>query len=210
MITHSISEENSGFIMMRSVDAIIPDAPRFPFPVHVNYCEVVNGFGRGSSELGIPTANVDIDELPAVVNDELSLGVYFGFCKLRENNDDLLDKSVTTSKTRADGRVVEYNYGQELAGDELEVLPVVLSVGVNPFYNDASDPKAAKTVELHILHEFGATFYGSLIKFNILGYIRPELNYTSREQLVADINIDIEVAKRTLLHPNYLKHKDLL
>ena len=34
--------------------------------------------------------------------------------------------------------------------------------------------------EVHILHEFQTDFYGYELKALVLGYIRPELNYTSR------------------------------
>ncbi|KAA0152903.1 hypothetical protein FNF29_03427 [Cafeteria roenbergensis] len=43
--------------------------------------EVVKGFGRGSKELGIPTANLPIESLGAAV-DSLESGVYFGWAAL--------------------------------------------------------------------------------------------------------------------------------
>jgi riboflavin kinase len=41
----------------------------------------------------------------------------------------------------------------------------------------------------------------------ILGFIRPEYDYVSKESLVEDINTDIEVTKRSLERPQYLKWK---
>ncbi|EDO16437.1 hypothetical protein Kpol_1066p1, partial [Vanderwaltozyma polyspora DSM 70294] len=150
---------------LRTVDAIIPRVPVLPYPINVNYCEVINGFGRGSSDLGIPTANVDIHSLPKVIDEKLSLGVYFGFCKLKKKKNTYVGGIQMVE--RVDGREVEYNYGSQLeeeAGD-LEVLPVVLSIGVNPFYNKGvgagagagagagegeGEDRLKKTVELHI------------------------------------------------------------
>ena len=48
---------------------------------------VVSGFGRGSRQMGVPTANMD----PAVLAAELSgmrRGVYFGFARLPDDTDD--------------------------------------------------------------------------------------------------------------------------
>ncbi len=41
---------------------------------------VVKGFGRGSKELGIPTANLDVQILGQEILDAVPPGVYFGYC----------------------------------------------------------------------------------------------------------------------------------
>ena len=43
--------------------------------------KVVHGFKRGSKELGIPTANLDMDEL-GVSGESLNRGIYYGWAKL--------------------------------------------------------------------------------------------------------------------------------
>lgn len=181
---------------VRDVDVPIPEQPGAPYPIVTKCCDIVCGFGRGSSELGIPTANVPVDQLPEVVN-KLELGVYFGYAKVTPVAHDL------EQVEREDGRVVSYNYGSHLEEDngDLEVLPVVLSVGKNPFYHNDF-----KTVEIHILHDFKSTFYGAKIKFNILGYVRPELDYTSKEALIEDIKTDIEISKQVLDTEPYRAH----
>ena len=45
---------------------------------------VVTGFQRGSKELGIPTANMNMEELGDVGNN-LNTGIYFGWAKLNGN-----------------------------------------------------------------------------------------------------------------------------
>ncbi|KAK5778598.1 riboflavin kinase PWA37_000136 [Arxiozyma heterogenica] len=184
---------------MRPSDIPIPKSPQNPYPIVTDkYCDIVCGFGRGSSELGIPTANVAIEDLSCDIN-KLEYGVYFGFAHLSpiKNKKDEIIK-------RNDGRDVIYNYGNKLNpnNNDLDILPVVLSIGKNPFYGNEF-----KTVEIHILHRFYSDFYGATIKFNILGYIRPELDYTSVEALINDINIDIEIAKKSLQTPEYSIYK---
>jgi len=41
----------------------------------------------------------------------------------------------------------------------------------------------------------------------ILGFIRPEYDYVSKESLIEDINVDIEVARRSLERDQYLRFK---
>jgi riboflavin kinase len=74
--------------------------------------------------------------------------------------------------------------------------------------------------EVHVLHKFPTDFYGHHLNVVILGYIRPELDYTSRgqtsplglllsadrgssESLIEDIHTDIRVALKSLDRPGY-------
>jgi hypothetical protein len=45
---------------------------------------VVHGFKRGSKELGIPTANLGMNEL-GTIGDTLETGIYFGWARLKGN-----------------------------------------------------------------------------------------------------------------------------
>ncbi|QLQ81922.1 hypothetical protein HG537_0G01760 [Torulaspora globosa] len=172
----------------RAADSPIPDKPEDPFPLVTDHCDIIGGFGRGSAELGIPTANIAVNQLTKAIND-LELGVYFGFAQLRpvDHEDDVF--------TRENGGKVLINYGRYLnrQNGDLDPLPVVLSVGKNPFYGNDF-----KTVELHIIHQFKDSFYGAQVRFSILGHIRPELNYTTKEALIEDINVDISTALQAL------------
>jgi FAD synthase len=47
---------------------------------------VVKGFGRGSKELGVPTANLDVDALGAAAA-ECEPGVYFGWASVGDSAD---------------------------------------------------------------------------------------------------------------------------
>ncbi|SCU86995.1 LAME_0D08372g1_1 [Lachancea meyersii CBS 8951] len=188
---------------MRPSDVPIPSSPTAPFPLTTPFCDVVAGFGRGSAQLGIPTANVPAEQLPEDF-DSLALGVYFGFARLQPtSNDEDDDHHHHPHQARPDGSHVHFNNGSRLATEDLQTLPVVLSVGMNPFYHNQT-----KTVELHLVHTFAHDFYGAQVKFRVLGYIRPELDYTSRDALIADIRTDIALAQRALALPGYAQQSD--
>lgn len=46
-------------------------------------------------------------------------------------------------------------------------------------------------------------FYSTHLNLLILGYIRPEYDYVSREALIEDIRIDCEVARSSLMRDGY-------
>ncbi|KAJ7068055.1 hypothetical protein C8F01DRAFT_1116684 [Mycena amicta] len=89
----------------------------------------------------------------------------------------------------------------ELCADDVRVHPMVMSLGWNPFYKNER-----LTAEIHIMHEFRSDFYGHEMKSVVLGYIRPELDYTSRDALIADIEVDKKVALNSLNRPEYEKY----
>lgn len=57
--------------------------------------------------------------------------------------------------------------------------------------------------EVHILHAFPTDFYAAHMNLLILGFIRPEYDYVSKESLIEDIREDIEVARRSLEREPY-------
>ena len=70
---------------------------------------------------------------------------------------------------------------------------MVLSIGYNPFYGNEG-----RSVEVHLLHKFGADFYDVEMRVLILGFIREERNYPDQQALIDDINLDCDVARRSL------------
>lgn len=56
------------------------------------------------------------------------------------------------------------------------------------------------------MHDFDTDFYGSHMNLVILGFIRPELDYTTKEALIEDIKTDIDVAGRSLSRKAYAKY----
>ena len=53
-------------------------------------------------------------------------------------------------------------------------------------------------MEPHLLHKFEQDFYGAQLKFLIIGYIRPEMNYSSLELLIKAIQDDIAQSEEWL------------
>ncbi|KAL7409000.1 riboflavin kinase, partial [Mrakia frigida] len=156
-----------------------PEDPTTPYPLFLRGC-VQKGFGRGSKELGIPTANLpDSSILPLT---DLSLrGVYYGYARV---------SGLATPATR-------------LEDIDLEIHPMVMSVGWNPYYKNER-----LTAEVHVMHEYASDFYSHEIIVIVLGYIRPELNYVSKaEALIEDINTDKQVAINSLSRPAYSAYR---
>lgn len=58
------------------------------------------------------------------------------------------------------------------------------------------------------MSKFPSDFYGAELKLLVLGFVRPEYDYDSLKALVDDINMDIEVTRRSLDRPAYAKFKD--
>ena len=160
-----------------------PSTVEPPYPLLIEG-EVVRGFGRGSKDLGCPTANL-ADEVIAPFTSRLATGVHFGYARVKFSPD------ASTAHDR--------------------VLPMVMSVGWNPFYKNEK-----RTLEVHVLDDFPHDFYGHHLRIAILGFIRPEYNYTSMgalnrawartdraDALIRDIETDKSVARASLDRPAY-------
>jgi len=156
-----------------------PDSPEAPFPVAL-VGPVQKGFGRGGKDLGCPTANLP-DESITPLSSVAKTGVYYGFAQV----------------------VPPHEHEEGFRPEDLKVLPMVMSLGWNPFYKNKS-----LTAEIHIMHQFQTDFYGREMRAVVLGYIRPELDYISREALIEDIETDKKVALNCLQRPGYQKYAD--
>ncbi|GAA5912056.1 riboflavin kinase [Sporobolomyces salmoneus] len=160
------------------------------FPVKLSGW-VSRGFGRGSKDLGCPTANLPDSSINPYY-DTLSTGVYFGFARVLES-----ETATRESKKSA------FNGGGE-KGEDDKVHPMVMSIGWNPFYNNDT-----RTAEVHILHQYPSDFYGKELRVIMLGFIRPEYNYTSMDALIKDIEFDKQVALRsTTTRPPYSAYQE--
>ncbi|OJJ57848.1 hypothetical protein ASPSYDRAFT_1009242 [Aspergillus sydowii CBS 593.65] len=179
-----------------------PDSgPETPFPIRLSG-PVIKGFGRGSKELGIPTANIPVDGLEEALPKELGVGVYYGVVAL----------DPATDPSSGDGQ------GGHKA--KTPILPAVLSIGYNPYYKNTT-----RSIEIHILPSLTSPsptapeeqkvrfhklpdFYGTKLNLLMLGYIRPEYDYVSAEALIEDIRVDCEVARASLLRAAYRVYLD--
>ncbi|XP_054168842.1 riboflavin kinase-like, partial [Oppia nitens] len=136
--------------------------------------KVVAGFGRGSKQLGIPTANIDTDVVQQI---PLKDGVYCGFCQLIAAD---ADAATTTGPNQPP-----------------VIYPMVCSLGLNPQFGTT-----LRSLEVHILHEFADDFYGHTLRTAICGHIRDQQKFTDLQQLIDCIHNDIAIAKQELLSMN--------
>ncbi|KAF9335109.1 riboflavin kinase [Podila minutissima] len=180
-------------------------SPEKPFPIKMSG-NVIKGFGRGSKDLGIPTANLP-EEAIAEQEKDMVTGIYYGWAQVvvkahKDEPQHQLESSSSLS-TSATALSPSSSTSSLATSCPATVYPMVMSLGWNPFYKNEK-----KSAEVHIMHNFHKDFYGDDLRVVVLGYIRPELDYTTLEALIEDINIDIEVAHRSLERPDYAAYKD--
>jgi riboflavin kinase len=166
--------------------------PSEPYPYKMEG-KVISGFGRGSKELGIPTANLPVDQGETAWITDIPSGVYFGYASL------LLPSS------HPDAAAAAESSESSSANSGFAVYPMVMSIGYNPFYKNE-----VRSAEVHVLHGFAADFYDAHMRLLILGFIRPERDYSSLDALIDDINLDCDVAKASLARPAWAPPKGLV
>lgn len=170
-------------------------------------------------QLGIPTANIPLSGLTVGGNSDIESGVYYGWAGLSPSsaNGEMAHTDTTAQKAEHVGRRIVEGIGAVVGGssgdkeeqshtwthDKGAVYPMVMSIGWNPFYKNT-----VRSVEVHIMHHFEKDFYGSHMNLIILGFIRPEYDYVSKESLIEDIKKDIEVTGNCLARPAYAKYRN--
>ena len=124
--------------------------------------KVIRGFKRGSKLLGIPTANIEMNETNTKIVTSHINGVYFGTITFKSNNKN--NQSIEKKKC----------------------YKGVLSIGYNPFFNNKS-----KTIEVFLIDYEGEDFYEDEVSLLIDGYSRSEENFANLSELVTTITYDI-------------------
>jgi riboflavin kinase len=149
---------------------------------------IVRGFGRGSRQLGVPTANLDPQALAqgglSLDPGALPRGVYFGWARVMMSGG---------------------------GGDDFDhaVHPMVMNVGLRPTVNVTGEEDAS--VEVHVMHRFSAAgaeqqqgasfaeFYGARMRVVVTGFLRPEMRFDGLPALLSRIKADIGLSKAQLL-----------
>lgn len=157
--------------------------------------QVVKGFGRGSKQLGIPTANLEEDIAQSL---KIDSGIYYGFAQLLHPPGSPLNVSEggNSNGNQANDDTADSNSLEPIVLDTCRqnpIYPMVCSFGWNPTFHNK-----VRTLEVHILHSFPDDFYGSLIRIAICGFIRPEVEFESVDKLIVTIHQDIDFAKEQL------------
>ncbi|KAI1826988.1 hypothetical protein F4861DRAFT_536465 [Xylaria intraflava] len=164
---------------------LYPDSgPEPPFPLRMEGT-VISGFGRGSKELGIPTANLPVDASTTPWIAAARSGVYFGWASL--------SLPPTHPNAASPPSPAASNSAPQAHAPRFQVYPMVMSIGYNPFYKNS-----VRSAEVHVLHSFGADFYDVPMRLLVLGFVRDEKDYNGLEALVNDIHVDCDVARQSL------------
>ena len=131
---------------------------------------VVRGFGRGSKDLGIPTANLDRSTLQSSTPfDDLPTGIYWGYAKIGEDSNSVVYTAA-----------ISIGYNPTYGNEEKTVEPHCIA--------PENDPRrhASSTGET-LLQDF----YDQACRLSVIGYLRPELPFEGLEKLVEAIKKDI-------------------
>lgn len=147
---------------------------------------VIKGFGRGSRELGCPTANIaNIDNL------EIPTGIYCGLGQVIIRRPEEIQEQ--PGQHEAYVKVVgqlPYDSG---------VIGWVGSHGFNPHYGNKE-----RSLEVHLLNNFKFDFYGAEIRVLICKKMRDEEKYDSLDELKKAIANDIQIAKSQVVKFSHL------
>ena len=128
--------------------------------------KVVPGFGRGSKDLGIPTANLDTKSLQSSVPfQDLQTGIYWGYGTIQ-------DQTYRTA--------ISIGYNPTYHNKEKTIEP--------HFIATSSDPRRHRSKTQETLLE---DFYDQTCRLVILGYLRPELPFEGLDKLIEAIKQDI-------------------
>lgn len=139
---------------------------------------VVHGKGRGGSQLGYPTANIDLDEETVEALKLYNNLVLFGYGCLEPEG------------------------GTAAPAEGFGPFPFAMSVGYNPQFENK-----ALTAEVHFLQKFAEDFYDQTIRIAVLGSIRTMAAFKSLEELIATIDKDVEDTKQRLGDPACKAHE---
>jgi riboflavin kinase len=148
------------------------DAIQCKLPIRM-VSTVVRGFGRGSSDLGIPTANLDREggKFGGASFEELPTGIYWGFGRIGE--DPFVYKTACS---------IGYNptYGNTVKTIEPHLIA------------PPQDQRRSKSsCHESVLDEF----YDQPIRLSLVGYMRPELPFEGLDKLIEAIKNDITMAE---------------
>lgn len=133
---------------------------------------VVRGYGRGSKELGIPTANLDTDQLivsKQVTLQEFPTGIYWGWARIA-------DHSVYTA-------AVSVGYNPTYGNDSKTIEPHLIA--------PENDPRRHASLTGETLM---TDFYDQTCRLSLIGYMRPELPFEGLDKLIEAIKGDIAKA----------------
>lgn len=151
--------------------------------------KVIHGHGRGGTQLGYPTANIQLnDEAIAFLQPFKNLVLYGWGC---------VEPPATAKAATGEEAVVE-----SPISDGYGPFPYAMSVGYNPQFKDV-----ALSAEVHFLHKFRHDFYDYHIRILTVGSIREQSAFTTLEELIKTIDSDVEITKQKLATPELERYR---
>ncbi|KAG5466898.1 hypothetical protein LSCM1_01075 [Leishmania martiniquensis] len=146
---------------------------------------VIHGFGRGGTQLGYPTANMELSEAAIEFLKPYNNLVLWGWGCIE----------AAESKT-----------GERRPGDaspeSLGPFPFVMSIGNNPQFKNVD-----VSAEVHFLHKFDGDFYDRVVRIITLEPIRSQSAFTTLEELIKTIDADVVFAEERLKMPQWASYK---
>jgi riboflavin kinase len=160
------SENGDSTVAASSATAYGEDDVLNHLPIRMK-SKVVRGFGRGSKDLGIPTANLSRDEYESPSDfDVLPCGIYWGFARIGQEE---------TYKA-----AISIGYNPTYGNSVKTIEPHLIA--------PATDRRRhASSCGETVLRDF----YDEPIRVSVVGYLRPELPFEGLEKLVEAIKNDI-------------------
>ncbi|GFH50306.1 riboflavin kinase [Chaetoceros tenuissimus] len=132
---------------------------------------VIKGFGRGSKELGIPTANLCPQNLISTTSfQNLPTGIYFGFANIQN---------------KVYKAAISIGYNPTYDNEHKTIEPHLIAQQDSP---TRFSSKCGET----LLEDL----YDEKIKLSIVGYLRPELPFEGIDKLIEAIKHDIVQAEQ--------------
>lgn len=164
----AIERVSSSAIREALIAGEVDRAARMLGRLHTVTDTVHHGFKRGR-ELGFPTANLGPSPAGLVPGD----GVYAGFI------------SVVSQAPEHEGT------------PPLQRAATTISIGTNPTFT-ADSGSAPRMVEAYVHRPHHLDLYGDVVRLEFIAFQRPTLKFDSVEALVAQMEEDKRVTRRTL------------
>ncbi|AIO01927.1 riboflavin kinase/fmn adenylyltransferase-like protein [Leishmania panamensis] len=147
--------------------------------------KVIHGFGRGGTQLGYPTANLELSEPAIDFLKPYDNFVFWGW--------GCVEAAVPSTEEPRNG---------DLSLAPLGPFPFVMSVGNNPQFKNVD-----VSAEVHFLHKFDGDFYGRVVRILTLEAIRSQSAFTTLEELIKSIDDDVMFAGEHLKMPEWAPYE---
>lgn len=152
--------------------------------------KVIHGFGRGGTQLGYPTANIELDAAAIKFLRPFTNQVLWGW--------GCVEAAAEASAAQQNG---DQQMKDALPGP-LGPYPFVMSIGNNPQFKNVEI-----SAEVYFLHKFDGDFYGRVVRIIILESIRLQSAFTTLEELIKTIDSDVVFAKEHLTMPEWAAYE---